>query len=873
MQFFERILSGLRTAILPPGSAGTVGDASHEVPPGVASARHGDAHPDHPDHGDPADHVDHPDAMEPLAAPPRRLWIMRWRNLVATSWFMFIPLVAIVLFTVAMGVILWSLHETERQQQRDALYRDAAWAQQRVRLSLLSNQDQMASLARDIAAAQLDQGAYRTAAQEILRENPEIVFINWLDATKRGRWSLPSTSEFAGRLRETVDKPLEPEVLDTFDAARETQRVVYSRPLTNDRGDSFMLMEVPIVRDNEFLGTLGALYSINGILTHLLPPELTERYRFSLIDKNNQTRASTSVRPVPGNALSYEVLLDPPGHSLSLRADAYPPPSNLPNNMLLWLVVGLSCFLLWSLWSMWRHTSRRSEAQRALLAETSFRRAMENSMLIGLRALDLNGRITYVNPAFCRMTGWAETELVGRIPPFPYWPPNDQQEMQKQIDLTLQGKSPATGYEMRVMRRDGSSFFARMYVSPLVDSRGRHTGWMSSMTDITEPKRAREELAAAHDRFTTVLESLDAAVSVLATDKAELLFANRYYRQLFGWEAEGHLKLAGDDFDKEQMSSDNTDFVDAYAGLPASELMPYASDAREVFVPDMQKWFEVRRRYIQWVDGHLAQMQIATDITVRKAAEEMARQHEERIQFTSRLTTMGEMASSLAHELNQPLAAINNYCMGAVARLHSGRSTPQDLIPVLEKTSAQAVRAGTIISRIRGFVKRSQPQRREAALHDIVADAVGLADLEATRRRVTILTRLPAPPLMLYVDPVLIEQVLVNLLKNAVEAMAGLPAMRAAGVVRLHARVENVEFGQCVCIDVIDQGPGVDEATKERLFEPFFSTKSDGMGMGLNICRSIIESHQGRLWVENNVDGIGCTFKITLPLQPALPEQ
>ncbi len=145
---------------------------------------------------------------------------------------MFIPLVAIVLFSGAMGVILWSLHETERQQQRDALYRDAAWAQQRVRLSLLSNQDQLASLARDIAAAQLEQGAYRTAAQEILRENPEIVFINWLDATRRGRWSLPSTSEFAARLRENQDQPLEPEVLDTFDAARETQRVVYSRPLT-----------------------------------------------------------------------------------------------------------------------------------------------------------------------------------------------------------------------------------------------------------------------------------------------------------------------------------------------------------------------------------------------------------------------------------------------------------------------------------------------------------------------------------------------------------------------------------------------------------------------------------------------------------------
>lgn len=194
-------------------------------------------------------------------------------------------------------------------------------------------------------------------------------------------------------------------------------------------------------------------------------------------------------------------------------------------------------------------------------------------------------------------------------------------------------------------------------------------------------------------------------------------------------------------------------------------------------------------------------------------------------------------------------------------------------MPILEKTSAQAVRAGTIISRIRGFVKRSQPQRRETALHDIVADAVGLADIEATRRRVTILTRLPPPPVTLYVDPVLIEQVLVNLLKNAVEAMSGLPAMRAAGVVRLHARIDQGELGQTVCIDVIDQGPGVDEATKERLFEPFFSTKSDGMGMGLNICRSIIESHQGRLWVENNADGIGCTFKIMLPLEPEVADQ
>lgn len=803
---------------------------------------------------------------------PKGLWLLRWWRSWSTGWYILIPVVAMVLFTCSMALILWTLHQTEIQQQRDSLYRDAAWAQQKVRLSLLSNQDQLASLARDIAAAQLDQNAYRVTAQEILREHPEIVFVNWLDAARRTRWALPSTSEFASRMRESTDSPVEPEVAAAFEIARETQRVVYSRPLLNARGESFMLLLVPIVRDNDFLGTLSAVYSINGILTHLMPAELTERYKFSLIDKNNLLRASTSRRPVPNPSLSYEVLLDPPGHSLSLRADAYPPRSNLPNTMMMWLVGGLSCFVLWSLWSVWRHTSRRSEAQRALLVETSFRRAMENSMLIGLRALDMNGRITYVNPAFCRMTGWSEADLVGRAPPFPYWPPNDFAEMQRHIDETLAGRAPATGYEMRVMRRNGTSFFARMYVSPLVDGRGVHTGWMSSMTDITEPKRAREELAAAHERFTTVLEGLDSAVSVVAPDTGELLFANRYYQQLWGARAEGHLALSGD-LDREQKSGDLTDYVDAFAGLPASELTKASSDAREVYMPEMQKWFEVRRRYIQWVDGHLAQMQIATDITTRRMAEDMARQHEERLQFTSRLTTMGEMASSLAHELNQPLAAINNYCMGAVARLRSGRSTPEDLLPVLDKTAAQAVRAGTIIQRIRGFVKRSQPQRREAVLRDIVEDAVGLAEIEASRRKVTLLTRLPVGLTVLYVDPVLIEQVLVNLLKNAVEAMGMLPGLRATGVVRLHAQLIESELGQAVQIDVIDQGPGVDETTKERLFEPFFSTKSDGMGMGLNICRSIIESHQGRLWVENNPDGVGCTFKIILPLTPILHDQ
>jgi C4-dicarboxylate-specific signal transduction histidine kinase len=289
-----------------------------------------------------------------------------------------------------------------------------------------------------------------------------------------------------------------------------------------------------------------------------------------------------------------------------------------------------------------------------------------------------------------------------------------------------------------------------------------------------------------------------------------------------------------------------------------------------VYVEGIQKWFEVRRQYIQWVDGHLAQMQIATDITTRKQAQELADQQEEKLQFTSRLMTMGEMASSLAHELNQPLAAINNYCSGCVALVKSGRMTQDALLPVLEKTAQQAVRAGMIIKRIREFVKRSEPKRQPTRVADIVADAVGLAEIEARKRKIRILTEIRSRMPVIHVDPVLIEQVLVNLLKNAAEAMHDAKPNAVDPVIRVV--VQRVDGG-FVCVSVVDQGPGVDEATAERLFEPFYSTKSDGMGMGLNICRSIIESHRGRLWVVNNIDAsgnvTGATFHCSLPIGEA----
>ncbi|MDX3896405.1 PAS domain S-box protein [Pusillimonas sp.] len=508
---------------------------------------------------------------------------------------------------------------------------------------------------------------------------------------------------------------------------------------------------------------------------------------------------------------------------------------------LIMVVVALSCLIILSLLALWRYTRFRSRAEAALIAETGFRRAMENSMSTGMRVFDMQGRIAYVNPAFCRMIGWNEADLIGRTTPFPYWIPGRHAQHQETLDLLLSGRTPSSGLEVEAQRRDGSRFTARMYVSPLRDPNGEQIGWMTSMTDITEPKRIREALTAAHERFMTVLEGLDDAISVVADtpDGLELLFANRTYRRFFGAQSNGHAELLG------------------------GRLGRFTDETVEAFSTSAQRWFEVHHRMLAWTDGRRVRLQVARDITERRTHEEASRVQQEKIQLTSRLTTMGEMASSLAHELNQPLTAISNYSMGAVAMLKAGNPKPEQLLEALEKAASQAERAGKIISRIREFVKRSEPRRQKVPISRILDNAIAFADIDARKRQVEIDRETPPGDPTVLADPILIEQVLLNLLKNGVEAM------EQSDYRTLHVKV--TEQLPLIEIAVIDRGHGLRDP--ERLFEPFYSTKSEGLGMGLNICRTIIESHHGRLWASANPEG-GTIFRFTLPFAaPEAPDQ
>ena len=821
---------------------------------------------------------------QPLRLVSQR-WINWWRRLspYRQDRLAFLaPLGAVLVFLAAVLIAFGYLRFEEIEREQESVRRDVEYAQQRLRLELLERQEHLMRMARDLGNRDIDQREFLTEAQSLVSQHPEIASVTWVDAQRRVKASYAGPGVQSAQWRVAGDSLRHADTSGTFQLAREQLQTVYSPPLMRqlpgERTVALMQLHVPIQLHGQFQGMILTEYNIDSLLRFVIPSEIATRHAISLIDDSHHLLAGQPIdkksrlnsnMPWMSQAYEYAVPIQPVGNTLLLRAQAYRTSQGLIGNGMFWLMTALSLMTAWMLIGSWRHTRRRLQAQQALVAETNFRRAMENSILTGMRAMDLNGRITYVNAAFCQMTGWSEQELVGRLPPFPYWPDEDIQLLNRRLQDEINGITSHSAYQVRVKRKNGQLFDARVYMSPLIDAKGQQTGWMTSMTDITEPNRIREQLLASYERFTTVLEALDASVSVAPLGSAEMVFTNKLYRQWFGNKADGHHVLITQAGTLDKASSDDSrDSVDSLAGLPSESLTMAQSENAEIYVPDLDKWLEVRSRYLNWVDGRLAQMVIATDITPRRHAEEQAAQQAERAQSASRLITMGEMASSVAHELNQPLTAISNYCNGMVSRIKGQHISEEDLLKALEKTAHQAQRAGQIIQRIRSFVKRSEPNRIETEVAPMVAEALELADIELKRRSVRlshfVSSRLPR----VHVDPILIEQVLINLLKNSAEAIdhAHRPADRRH--VELQVLPKTVDGNPVVEFTVMDTGRGLAPEVLEHLFEAFFSTKTEGMGIGLNLCRSIVESHAGRMQAENLYNGAeisGCRFTFWVP--------
>jgi two-component system sensor histidine kinase DctS len=261
-------------------------------------------------------------------------------------------------------------------------------------------------------------------------------------------------------------------------------------------------------------------------------------------------------------------------------------------------------------------------------------------------------------------------------------------------------------------------------------------------------------------------------------------------------------------------------------------------------------------------------MSAVLDISEQRRVEELSRASQERLQATARLATVGEMASLLSHELNQPLAAIASYANGSINLLQHSAAPPSELEMAMKRIAEQADRAGRVIKSVHDFVRR-RDQAREAIAPEVLVDAVlPLMNLQARKLGVRMDVRVPAGLPQVLCDRTMVEQVLLNLARNAMQAMDEAHVPLPALVVQARATPATEAGKRWVEFSVSDCGPGIPEEVKQQLFTPFFTTKAEGMGLGLSLCRTVVEQHGGQLLFEP-IQPQGTIFRFTLPAQSA----
>ncbi|MBI4290518.1 MAG: hypothetical protein HY661_03440 [Betaproteobacteria bacterium] len=348
-------------------------------------------------------------------------------------------------------------------------------------------------------------------------------------------------------------------------------------------------------------------------------------------------------------------------------------------------------------------------------------------------------------------------------------------------------------------------------------------------------------LARADERFATVLEGLEEAVYVVNPQNGDLLYMNQRCRDEF----EAGAPLTG----SQQIES------------RLQTVSSKESGGEEYFDSARERWFRIHTRKLRWVDGRSVVLKVASNITERKRAEELNRRQQQKLQLTSRLVTVGGMASTLAHEINQPLAAIVNYNMGCVRRLRAGNWNPQELLAAMERAGAQAERAGRIIHRVRELVRKGKPEPLPCDINGMILDIATLIEIDAekdgVRIRLDLVPELPPVP----ADKVMLEQAILNIARNGIDSMQETP--REERELTIRSRLD--PSAGAIAIEIADTGCGIPESMVGNSFEPFFTTKPEGLGVGLNLCRSIVESHHGRLWASRNPER-GSTFHFSLPL-------
>jgi two-component system sensor histidine kinase DctS len=649
-------------------------------------------------------------------------------------WRWLVPVLLVLLFLLVLLWLPWQARQMESNERQEQLIADTLWVEQTLRFELARSEEALATLGADLALAPPPAQVLQARLAQMFKNGHELQRVAWFDAAGK---------VLAMRGMEWPAAGLTESSREAAAMSRTTHAGRYSDPYgATALMHGLIDFHLPLYHDGKVVGSLVATYNLQTLLDENVPWWFAQDNALSLLDRDDAVVAQRAAGGPGRGVYTHKRALDLPGAQIVLATDSVKGAPKLLPNLLVGSVIVLALGLVLSLAALWRHIARTIAAENALRQQMAFRTAMEDSLLTGLRARDLEGRVTYVNPAFCRMVGLPPEDLLGKKPPMPYWAPEAMAEYEQRFRNVLAGQATPQ-FETVFQRSDGVRVPVLIFEAPLVDAHGRHTGWMSSILDITD----------------------------------------------------------------------------------------------------------------------------------RKRAEELSRQQQEKLETSARLATMGEISSMLAHELNQPLAAISSYTAGALnvlSRASAGDgagsapgSAPSPALDVgmlmraLEQANTQARRAGQVIRSVHEFVKKREPNRESVTIQQVVDGIRALVDLQARQSYVTLQVEVPPglPPVL--ADRVLLEQVLLNLTRNAIEAMQDIAPER-----RLLRIAASAGGGQ-VAVSVIDNGHGIPPQVAERLFSPFFSTKAEGMGMGLSICRTAIEFHGGTLTHADNPEG-GTVFTFAL---------
>ncbi|MCG7391558.1 PAS domain S-box protein [Microvirga sp. ACRRW] len=469
--------------------------------------------------------------------------------------------------------------------------------------------------------------------------------------------------------------------------------------------------------------------------------------------------------------------------------------------------------------------------------------------------LDTEGRIVSWNTGAEHISGWNKDEIRSRHFSI-FHIPEDLASGKAAHELEVARDTGRYEEQGVRLRKDGSRFIAHVSLTPLKNETGQLLGYAKVTRDISERVAAEEALRTREAHLRSILETVPDAMIVI-DEQARIQFFSAAAERLFGYK-------------DQEIIGENIKILmpDPYRGQHDGYMHRYLTTGERRIIG-------IGRVVVgQSKDGSTFPIELAVgemrsggqryftgfirDLTERQKTEARLQELQSELVHMSRFTALGEMASTLAHEINQPLTAIANYLKGCRRILQ--RMEGQDVAMLegaVNQAAEQALRAGQVIRHLREFVARGESERHIENLPKLIQEASALALVGAREIGVRVSYRLdPNAPLVL-ADRIQIQQVLLNLIRNAIEAMQDMPQREL--VIASHALPQE----GLVEISVCDTGTGIEPEILERLFQPFVTTKKHGMGVGLSICRTIVESHGGKIWIESDV-GNGTTFRFTL---------